>query len=60
MMEFGILNPIGKWLMPKIVHRLRQWDFVASKRPDYFIANSENTAKRIKKYYRRESKVIYP
>ncbi len=60
MMEFGILNPIWKWLMPKIVHKLRQWDFVASKRPDYFIANSENTAKRIKKYYNRESKVIYP
>ncbi len=60
MMEFWILNPIWKWLMPKIVHKLRQWDFIASKRPDYFIANSENTAHRIKKYYNRESKVIYP
>ena len=60
MMEFGILNPIWKWLMPKIVHKLRIWDFIASKRPDYFIANSENTAKRIKKYYNRESEVIYP
>jgi hypothetical protein len=46
--------------MPKIVHRLRQWDFIASKRPDYFIANSENTALRINKYYNREAKVIYP
>ncbi|NVP17137.1 glycosyltransferase [Candidatus Gracilibacteria bacterium] len=60
MMEFGFLNPIGKWLMPKIVHRLRIWDFVASKRPDYFIANSINTYNRIKKYYNRESEVIYP
>ncbi|MDD2907916.1 MAG: glycosyltransferase [Candidatus Gracilibacteria bacterium] len=60
MMEFGFLNPIGKWLMPKIVHKLRIWDFIASKRPDFFIANSENTAKRIKKYYSRESKVIHP
>ncbi len=60
MMEFGVLNFIWKWLMPKAVHHLRIWDFVASKRPDYFIANSVNTAKRIKKYYNRESKVIYP
>lgn len=60
MMEFGILNPLWKWLMPRIVHKLRQWDFVASKRPDYFIANSKNTAKRIEKYYKREANVIYP
>lgn len=60
MMEFWILNPIWKWLMPKVVHKLRIWDFVASKRPDFFIANSENTSSRIKKYYKRDSKVIYP
>ncbi|MBS9784283.1 glycosyltransferase [Candidatus Gracilibacteria bacterium] len=60
MMEFGILNPIGKLFMPTIVHFLRKWDFIASQRPDYFIANSKNTAKRIKKYYRRKSEVIYP
>jgi len=59
-MEFGIFNTIWKWLMPKIVHKLRQWDFCAAQRPDYFIANSENTASRIKKYYNRKSKVIYP
>ena len=29
-------------------------------RPDYYIANSENTQKRITKYYERESEVIYP
>jgi glycosyltransferase involved in cell wall biosynthesis len=46
--------------MPKIVHKLRQWDFVAAQRPDFFIANSKNTASRIKKYYDRESEIIYP
>ncbi len=59
-MEFWILNPIWKWLMPKIVNKLRKWDFCAAARPDYFIANSKNTANRIKKYYNRESEVIYP
>lgn len=60
MMEFWILNFFWKWLMPKVVHKLRIWDFVAWQRPDYFLANSQNTANRIKKYYGRESKVIYP
>jgi hypothetical protein len=46
--------------MPKIVHKLRQWDFVAAGRPDFFIANSKNTAKRISKYYDRNSEVIFP
>ena len=60
MMEFGIFNPLAKWIMPKLVHKLRIWDFVAAQRPDYFIANSKNTASRISKYYWRESEVIYP
>ena len=60
MMEFWILNPIWKWLMPKIVHKLRSWDFCAAGRPDKFIANSKNTSRRIKKYYERKSEVIYP
>ena len=46
--------------MPKIVHKLRQWDFIASKRVDFFVANSKNTASRIKKYYNSTSEVIYP
>lgn len=60
MMEFGILNPLWKYLMPKIVHKLRQWDFIASKRVDFFVANSKNTESRIKKYYNSASEVIYP
>jgi len=60
MMEFWALNLLWKYLMPKLVHSLRKWDFVASKRPDFYIANSQNTANRIKKYYWRESEVIYP
>lgn len=60
MMEFWILNPLGKWLMPKLIKKFRRWDYIAAQRPDYFIANSENTQNRIKKYYNRKSEVIYP
>lgn len=43
-----------------ILSYLRIWDKLASERPDYLIANSKYTAARIKKYYRRESSIIYP
>jgi len=43
-----------------INHFLRIWDFQSSQRPDYLIANSEETKKRIEKFYRRDSTVIYP
>jgi glycosyltransferase involved in cell wall biosynthesis len=39
---------------------LREYDFLAAQRVDSFIANSINVQKRIEKYYRRDSKVIYP
>lgn len=43
-----------------ILHRLRQWDVVSANRVDYFIANSNHTARRIWRCYRRKAKVIYP
>jgi glycosyltransferase involved in cell wall biosynthesis len=36
------------------------WDYLAATRVDRFIANSNNTAARISKYYRRSSTVITP
>lgn len=47
-------------LRQHIVHKLRIWDRLAADRVDYFIANSRYIANRIKKYYRRDSTVIYP
>jgi glycosyltransferase involved in cell wall biosynthesis len=43
-----------------VLHRLRQWDVISANRVDYFIANSQHTAKRIWRCYRRPAKVIYP
>jgi glycosyltransferase involved in cell wall biosynthesis len=39
---------------------LRHYDFRAAQAVDYFIANSKETAKRVMKFYRRDSTVIYP
>lgn len=41
-------------------HVLRMVDFKSSQNVDYFIANSQNVADRIQKFYRRNSVVIYP
>jgi glycosyltransferase involved in cell wall biosynthesis len=49
-----------KWLVAPIFSWLRIQDFVAASRPDILIANSKTTQRRIAKYYRRESTVIYP
>jgi len=39
---------------------LRMWDQTAAKRVDHYIANSQFTAQRIKKYYKKKARVIYP
>lgn len=39
---------------------LKKPDLIASKRPDLYIANSKNTALKIKKHYHIDATVIYP
>ena len=39
---------------------LRTWDFATAARVDHFIANSRNVKRRIRKTYRRKSRVVYP
>ena len=41
-------------------HFLKIWDYLAAQRPDFLLTNSINVQKRITKFYRRDSKVIYP
>ncbi|HLD51370.1 MAG TPA: glycosyltransferase [Patescibacteria group bacterium] len=43
-----------------ITNLLRMWDFVAAQRPDFLVTNSQETRKRIRKFYRRDATVIYP
>lgn len=57
--EFGYPWIIQK-LLPPFISYLRIWDRNAAHRVDEFWAISNFVAERIKKYYRRESKVIYP
>jgi glycosyltransferase involved in cell wall biosynthesis len=51
---------LQKLIIPPFANYLRMWDVTSSNRVDYFIANSQHVANRIKKYYRRDSTVIHP
>lgn len=53
-------NPLVRIIAEISNHILRIYDFEVSQRPDILVANSQNIRKRIQKFYRRESVVIYP
>jgi len=42
------------------LHRMRRWDLSASRRVDSYIANSELTRERIRRFYGREAPIIHP
>lgn len=52
--------PLYKAYAAIVGHFMRLYDFKMAQKVDYFIANSQETAGRIKKFYRRDSAVIYP
>jgi glycosyltransferase involved in cell wall biosynthesis len=54
--EIWYLKPFLK----VIDHFLRIWDYSAAQRPDYMLSISQEVAKRVKKFYGRDSQVIYP
>ncbi len=54
------MGMIKKSFVLVILHYLRMWDKSVADRVDYFIANSVSTQKRIAKFYRTRSEVIYP
>lgn len=56
----GNYSRMQRRILPLIVHYLRTWDLGAASRVDYFLANSYNIARRIKKYYKRDADVLYP
>ncbi len=49
-----------KKFIPYFMTYIRTWDFQASQRPDFYLANSNFVAKRIKKYYKQDALVIHP
>jgi glycosyltransferase involved in cell wall biosynthesis len=56
----GGLNPIWRLGLKVLLPYARKWDLKASKRPDYMYAISTAVQARIKKYYGRDSELLYP
>ncbi|MFC3771461.1 glycosyltransferase [Paenibacillus sp. GCM10012303] len=59
-MNEDITNPIFKFALPRVLHKIRMWDQLTAQRVDHFIADSKSISRRINKYYGRDSEVIYP
>src|SRR3989344_5201764 len=51
---------IAHVVLVPMLHWLRTWDQHAAQRVDRFVANSHYTATRVKRYYQKESEVLYP
>lgn len=53
-------NPILRFISKPVINYLRWWDKAASQRPDKIIAISTEVQRRVKKYYQRDSEIIFP
>lgn len=58
--NFGLLNLLIRPVIAPFVWWMRKLDLKAAAGVDYFIANSTEVKARIKKYYGRDSTVIFP
>jgi len=59
-LPFGSFNWLARLVFPLVVKPLRLIDYAAAQKVDVFVANSKHIQRRIKKYYHRDSTVIYP
>jgi len=53
----SFVSSAGLWFVER---SLRRWDIVSNGRVDYFVANSQNIANKIRRFYNRTAQVIYP
>ncbi len=51
---------MSRMVMPLMFHRLRQWDVSSASRVDGFIANSNFIARRIRRVWGRQARVVHP
>jgi len=56
----GETSPLLRSLLRRELRRIRRWDLAASRRVDAYIAISELSRERIKRYYGRDATVIHP
>jgi len=57
---FGVFDPLARIGLRLLVGPLRAWDYRAAQRADVVLANSTHTQEDIRRYYQRESTVVFP
>lgn len=50
----------SRWFYRPVLSQLARWDAATAARVDRFVANSENVAGRIRRYYNRVATIVYP
>lgn len=55
-LEQSLISFLARYILKSV----REWDFLAATRVDRWVAISHTVQKRIAKYYRAESEIIYP
>jgi glycosyltransferase involved in cell wall biosynthesis len=53
-------NPVSRAALRAIFRRWRQWDWIAAQRVTSYLTNSRTTQARIRSYFGRDSKIVYP
>jgi len=53
-------HPLVRPGLRLLLHRWRQWDAIAARRVDRYVANSHVTAARVRRYLGREATVLHP
>jgi glycosyltransferase involved in cell wall biosynthesis len=53
-------DPVSRALLRGLFRRWREWDWIAAQRVDRYITNSRTTQGRIRSYFSRDSRIVYP
>jgi glycosyltransferase involved in cell wall biosynthesis len=53
-------NPLSRAALRGLFRRWREWDWIAAQRVDRYITNSRTTQARIRSYFGRDSRIVYP
>mgnify|MGYP003291706908 CR=1 FL=1 len=53
-------DPFTRAALRSFFRRWREWDWIAAQRVDRYITNSRTTQGRIRSYFSRDSRIVYP
>lgn len=54
------MGSVKRFATERLIHNVRYWDQISCDRADVYLANSNHVRKRISKYYKKNSTVVYP